>query len=310
MKRRVSFPIWIATFFLTATLCAQTAPASATTASATSEDSKPTPTVDTASAPDIQTLIRKASDNDQLNDKKARDYTYIHRDVFHELDGKGQAKKDEINTYEVVVLYGDTTERLIAKDDKPLNEKDSKKEEEKIQKFIDKRKNESDSDRAKRQAKEAKDREEDRKFDNEIADAYVLTLQSAEDVNGRPAWVIHGEPRPGYQPKIKDAKVLTHFRWTAWIDKQDVQMARLDAEAIDTVSWGLFLARLHKGSHFHIEQVRVNDEVWLPEDINVKFDARFLLVKGFSGEFASAYSGYKRFRTESKITLASGPPPQ
>ena len=39
---------------------------------------------------------------------------------------------------------GNRYESLIAKDDKPLSEKDAAKEEERIQKLIDKRKNESE----------------------------------------------------------------------------------------------------------------------------------------------------------------------
>src|SRR5271166_3760924 len=53
-------------------------------------------------------------------------------------------------------LSQEQMQRLIQKDDKPLSEKDAAKEEEKIQKVIDKRKNESEGDRRKRQEKEAK----------------------------------------------------------------------------------------------------------------------------------------------------------
>ena len=55
-------------------------------------------------------------------------------------------------------LYGEQVQRVIEKDDKALDTKDAAKEEEKIQKIIDKRKNESESDRKKREEKEEKDR--------------------------------------------------------------------------------------------------------------------------------------------------------
>ena len=83
------------------------------------------------------------------NDKKQKDYTYIQREEEHKLDGKGQVKSTEIKTSEIMELYGDQVERLIAKDDKPLPDKDAKKEEEKIQKLIEKRKNESEEDHEK-----------------------------------------------------------------------------------------------------------------------------------------------------------------
>ncbi len=98
------------------------------------------------------------------NDKKQRDYTYLQREEDHELDGKGQVKSTETKTYEIMELYGGQVERLIAKNDKPLSQKDAAKEEAKIQKVINKRKNESEDDRKKRLEKEEKSREEDRQL--------------------------------------------------------------------------------------------------------------------------------------------------
>ena len=86
-----------------------------------------------------------------------------------------------------------------------------------------------------------------------------------------------------------------------WIDKSDLQLAKLDVECLDTVSWGLFLARFHKGSRFMLEQTRVNDEVWLPLHVTYKIDARLGLVKGIDVEGDQTFSDYKKFRTSSRI---------
>jgi len=101
-------------------------------------------------------LFRVVADKDIENDKKLRDYTYIERDEEHKLDGKGGVKSTEVKTYEVLEIYGEQVQRLIEKDDKPLDSKEAAKEEEKIQKIIDKRKNESEGDRKKREEKEQK----------------------------------------------------------------------------------------------------------------------------------------------------------
>ena len=199
----------------------------------------------------MQQLFRVVAEKDIENDKRLRDYTYIERDVEHKLDGKGQVKSTEVKTYDVMEIYGEQVQRLIEKDDKPLSEKDAAKEEEKIQKIIDKRKNESEGDRKKREQKEEKDREEGRKFVREVADAYNFTLVGTESLGGREAWVIDGEPRPGFEPHMKESKYLSKFHGRVWIDKNDLQLAKMDVECLDTVSWGLFLARFHKGSRVH-----------------------------------------------------------
>jgi hypothetical protein len=249
----------------------------------------------------IRELIRQTAEKDMENDKRQRDYTFIQREEQHKLDGKGQVKSTETKTSEIMELYGEPVERLVAKDDKPLSDKDAKKEEDKIQKVIEKRKNESEEDRKKREAKEEKEREENRQFVREVADAYNFRMAGIESLAGRDTYVIDGEPKPGYQAHLKEAKILPKFRFRAWIDKDESQWKKLDIQCIDTVSFGLFLARIHKGSRIIIEQTRINDEVWLPQHINVKVDARLALLKDFNLEDDITYRDYKKFRTDTKI---------
>ncbi len=264
------------------------------------ESSSPaTPT--TLSQQQIRDLIRLSADKGLENDKKLRDYTYVERQEERRLDGKGQVKSTETKTYDVMEIYGEQVQKQIAKDDKPLSAKDAQKEDEKIQKLIDKRNSESESDRKKRLEKEEKEREDERQFVREVADAYDFKFVGIQKLEGRDNYVIDGDPKPGYQPVRKEAKILPKTRFRVWIDKDDSQMKKLDVQFIDTVSFGLFLARLHKGSRVVIEQTRVNDEVWLQQHIAVKVDARIALLKDFNVDVDVTDHDYKKFRTDTKI---------
>jgi hypothetical protein len=258
----------------------------------------------------MQKLLRVVADKDVENDKRLRNYTYIERDEEHKLDGRGQMKSTEAKTYEVMELYGEPVQRLIEKDDKPLDTKEAAKEEENIQKIIDKRKNESEEARKKREEKEEKEREEDRQFVHEVADAYNFKLVGTELVGGREAWVIEGEPRPDFVPHMKESKFLSKFRGRVWIDKSDLQLAKMDVECLDTISWGLFLARFHKGSRFMLEQTRVNDEVWLPHQVTAKVDVRLALLKNFNVDVEQTFHDYKKFRATSRIVGVGEVQPQ
>ena len=249
----------------------------------------------------IRAIIRQAADKDMENDKKQHAYTYIEREEEHKLDGNGEVKSKEVKTYETMVLYGEQVRRLIAKDDKPLPEKDAAKEEEKIDKLAEKRKNENDDQRKKRLDQEEKDREDARKFVSEVADAYNFRLVNTENLDGRPTYVIDAEPRADFEPRSKEAKVLPKFRFRAWIDQAESQWVKLDAECIDTVSLGWFLARIHKGSRLLLDQTRVNDEVWLPRHVAIKVDVRVALLKNFNVETDVTYRDYRKFRTDTKI---------
>jgi hypothetical protein len=252
-------------------------------------------------ADQIRDLIRKVAEKDIEDDKKQRDYTYTEHEAQRRLDGRGQVTSNESNTYEVMMLYGEQVRRRIAHNDRPLSEKENAKEEEKIQKVVIKRRDETEEQRKKRLDKEAKDHEEEREFVREVADAYNFRLVEVATLDGRETYLIDADPRPGFQPHHRDAKYLPKFRFRVWIDKAEAQWVKLYAEAIDTVSWGLFIARLHKGSLFEVAQTRVNEEVWLPKQVVVKLDAKIGLLKDYSMEVESTYRDYKKFRTDTKI---------
>ena len=265
------------------------------------------PTSPSLTQDQIRDLIRRTADNDLQNEKMQRDYTYVERQEMRKLNGKGQVKSTEIETSEVLEIYGEQVQKLVAKNDKPLSDKDAKKEDEKIQKLIDKRRSESDSDRQKRLAKEEKQREEDREFVREVADAYNFTFAGIDKLDGRDNYVIDGEPKPGYKPVHKEASILPKVRFRVWIDKDDTQMKKLDVQVVDTISWGLVVARLQKGSRVVVENIRVNNEVWLQQHASVKVDARLALLKEFNVDVDVTDRDYKKFRTDTKIVpIADG----
>jgi len=255
----------------------------------------------------IRTLLARAEENDLENDKQLRNYTYIERQEEHKLDGKGNVAKTEIRTSEILEIYGEDVEKLIAKDDKPLSAEDAQKEDDKIQKIIDKRKNESEGERRKRIEKEEKEREEDRKFVLEVADAFDFRLLGSETVDGHDTWVLEGTPRPGFEPKSREAKLLPKFQGRVWIDKTETQWVKFDVTALDTITFGLFLARIHKGARVVVDLTKVNGEVWLPRHVQFHVDARVALLKEYREDVDPTFRDYKKFRTESKITLVGDP---
>jgi hypothetical protein len=256
----------------------------------------------------IRELLLRAEAKDLENDKQQRDYTYIEREEQHSLDGHGRdghadVKKIESRTLEILEIYGEQVERLTAKDDKPLSAGEAKKEDDKIQRIIDKRKSESDENRRKRLEKEEKSREEDRKFVLEIADAFNFRLIGSEVLDGRDTWVLEGEPSPGYEPKQRGAKMLSKFKGRVWIDKSEAQWVKLDITAIDTISIGFVLARIHKGTRMVVDLTKVNDEVWLPKHVQFHLDARLALFKNYDMDVDQTFRDYKKFRTSTKITV-------
>ena len=266
------------------------------------------PSATPAPLTDPAEVIRRAAAHEEENHRKRRNYTYAEDVLEKKLDGQGQVKSTEASGFEIMVIYGEQVQKQVTKDGKPLPEKEAAKEEEKIDKLIAKYKNESEGQRAKRLEKDEKEQEEGRAFVTEIADAFNLTMLPPETVDGRPLYVIQGEPKPGYQPRTPNGKYLSKFRGKLWIDQTEYQWVKADLETIDTISFGWFVARLHKGTHVHLEETRVNEEVWLPKLVRFNFDARIALLKELSADVTQTYSGYKKFGSRSKIVVVGEAP--
>ena len=258
----------------------------------------------TAAAPDARAIMQRAVAKDIISWQAAKDYTFLQRTQEDTLDGSGRVKSSKSETTEIMVLYGEPFERIVAKDDKPLPENEQKKQNEKFEKETRKRENESPEERQKRLDKFEKERQENRAFVRELIDAYDFALAGSEMVNGRETWVIDGTPRPDFEGKTRESKLLPRIKPRFWIDEQDYSWTKLRAEVTDTLSFGWVVARLHKGSTFEMQQARVNDEVWLPQRFDVKLDARVAMLKGVNANVHVTYRDYRRFRSETKISVA------
>jgi hypothetical protein len=86
-----------------------------------------------------------------------------------------------------------------------------------------------------------------------------------------------------------------------WISKRDYHWIKLDAETLDTFTYGAFLLRIGKGAHITMEQARVSPDVWLPTHIALAGSARLLLFKGVHAQLDIAYSDYKKFVVDSRV---------
>lgn len=265
------------------------------------QEAPPPATTNLPPTNDPREIVRRSVEIDHRTAELARNYTCQQREVEKHLDSHGAVKSVEIRTWDITMLYGEPYSRLIKKNDQPLSEKDEKKEEEKQDKFVAEHKNESEDQRHKREAKQKKEREEGRAFLRDVENAYDFRIVGEEPVDGRPAWILEATPRKDFHPTQPHADILPKLKGKVWIDKQDYDWVKAEAEAIDTISFGLFLARVHKGSQFSFEQTRLNDEVWLLRRFYINASARLLIFKNMGIEQEDTFSNYKKFKTGSRI---------
>ncbi|MGD0498578.1 MAG: hypothetical protein ABSC23_09105 [Bryobacteraceae bacterium] len=253
-------------------------------------------------AQDPGEILRHAIEADAQNERISRNYTFLERDDQRKLDSAGQVKERKIATWDVTLLEGSPYRRLAARDDKPLSPDEQRKEDEKLRKSNEERRNETGEQRKLRIGEWEARRQKQRQDVRELPMAFDFHLAGDERLNGVDVWAIAGVPHPGYRARTAAARaLLPKIDCRFWISKSDYGLAKMELETLDTVSRGLFFVRLSKGSRIVLEQTRVNGEVWLPRRVTVTAGARLLLVKGMRIDLQIDYSDYKKFQAESKI---------
>jgi hypothetical protein len=259
-----------------------------------------------AFAQDANEIIKRATDRDFTNYENRKNYTYQERTEVREYNTKGKLTKTDIQTDEILILEGQPYEKLIARNDHPLSEKEAQKEQKKMDNEVEKRKRQSSAEKAKLD----KERLEEQKYLREFTDAFNFKVIGEEPVSGKPAWIISVNPKPGYRPKESDAKMFTKLRGKVWISKDEYHWVKAQGEAIDTLSFGFFLFRVAPGATVSFEQTSVNGEVWLPSRISVRADARIALLKKMKAEIDITYREYRKFQADSKIVGESTETPK
>lgn len=248
-------------------------------------------------------ILERAAQVNDKNQELARSYTYLERQERRNLDGSDNVKDRMSQTWDVTPLEGSQYRRLVARDDKPLPADEEKKEQEKLRKSIEERRKETPEQRERRIA-ESQRRQDERGRDpmKELVEAFDLRVGGEEKLDGRDVWVIDASPHSGFKGKsVLTRALFPKMKCRFWIGKSDYQATKVDCETLDTVSLGMFVLRLSKGSRFTIELARVNDEVWLPKRVDVSIGAHVLLVKSARFDIRLDYSDYKKFQAESRV---------
>ncbi len=258
-----------------------------------------------AATPDARSIVDAALAKDDRNSQLRRDYIYLQTETERELDSNNKVTNTTSKQHEVRYIYGAQYKKLTQKNGAPLLEKEQLSENQKLDKFASKQAKLSEAERTKIFKDQEDKRQKNRDFVKEVPNAFNFSIVGEETLDGKPAWVIQADPKVGFKPNSFQARMLPNLRGKFWIDKQGMQIMRLEAEVLDTISIGLFLARLSKGTRFSVELGLINNELWVPTKLRMDLDARLALLKHLHGSNEIIFSGYRKFSTDSKIVATS-----
>jgi len=238
--------------------------------------------------PDVPTLMKQVEDHQHKLDEVRENYTYHETVITHELDKNGNIKKNESEENDVFFVNGHEINRRVKKSGKELNADEQKKEQERVEKEVDKA--------SKTPPGQSMDK-------NEVSVTRLLQIMKVsnprrEQMDNRSviAFDFVGDPHAKTHGMAEDAS--KKLSGTIWVDENDRQVRRMIARFDDNFHLGFGLFSVGKGSTFTFDQKLVNNELWLPTDAQAHVIAHAIGIIGWRGDIAVTDNDYQKFHAD------------
>ena len=262
------------------------------------------PQQDERPLPDIPALLRDIRKNQHAIEEIRKLYTCHLSEEEDKLDSDGQVKSRSVKDYDVFYIGEEQARHLLAKDGKPLDAGEKKKEDERFNKQFDELKKKQ-AELASDPKKRAKKEEENEAQISDFLRAEQFTNPRRESFRGQEVIAFDFAGNPDYKPAKRIDRIIQKLSGVMWVDEQAREIVRLEARFVESVNvGGGILGSLHKGSNFVFEQEKINGEVWLPSYAEVHLSARIVFVK-LKRSGTDRYSDYRKFRVGATLRATS-----
>jgi len=240
--------------------------------------------------PDVPTLMKQVEEHQHKLDQIRENYTYHETIITHELDKKGNIKKDESEENNVFFVNGHEINQRIKKNGKELSADEQKKEQEHVQKEVEKA--------SKTPPGQSLDKDE-------VSVTRLLQIMKVsnprrEQMDNRSviAFDFVGDPHAKTHGIAEDAS--KKLSGTIWVDENDREVRRMIARFDDNFHLGFGLFSVGKGSTFTFDQKLVNNELWLPTSAQAHVIAHAIGVIGWRGDIAVTDNDYQKFHADAQ----------
>jgi hypothetical protein len=238
-----------------------------------------------AAPPDVKEIISNSVHANHLDFVAAPHYNH------KEKDDTGNGAK----TFQITMIDGSPYKRLIAINGEPIPATQKATELQKEAAAKRNRASESRSARSARMAKYEQGRLRDSAMMSQLTVAFDFTFDGEDTLRGHSVYVLKAIPKPGYVPPNRDCEVLPGMRGRLWIDKASFQWVQVEAEVIQPVSIGGFLATVNPGTRFELDKEPVGDgSVWFPSHFKMQANAKVLYLFSKNSSEEDTFWDYQR----------------
>lgn len=248
--------------------------------------------------PEPQGFLARTLKNLRSNDLLRSRYRYQERETRYTYGPDGQVTKTQVRVYEVTPSPEPelTYRRLVSEDGvqpPDLAKRDADQQRKERDWLARRELGGLDERQARQRKREIEDRKEQAVVD-ELLSIFDIRMIGREIIDGRPAIAFSFEPRPAYEPKTPEGRIIDHFGGQAWVDEEEHELVRLKAEVLQSVSVKFgFLVRLLTGTRGIMERRKIGGEAWLPSYSRFTGSVRVMLVRRIDFDEVNEYYGYR-----------------
>jgi hypothetical protein len=263
--------------------------------------------------PELQPFLKEVRARLETDASRQFGYSYVETRREIAIDGRGRRRDRSVTVLESYPGFPgeDRWERVIEREGKPVPEAELRKTDEERRKQAERYTRrltaQTPADKARVERDFAERRRERAAMVDDVFVVFDVAMLGREPIDGHDTIAFTLQPRPTSRPRTREGRILKSFRAKAWVSESDFELARLDVEAVDTVSIGLgVLARIHKGTTASFTRRKVNDEAWLPARVEYEVSARVLLLKRLRQGGVSEFSRYRKGTVATTESLVVG----
>jgi len=263
--------------------------------------------------PDQASFLAETRKHLQTDSTLQSSYVYVETRRELKLDKDGRTTDESVKVFESYPGFPgeERWERLISEDGRTVSSAAlAKQDRERLQRaneIAQRTSDDPEKERARQERERQKDRRERDAAVRDIFNVFDIRMTGREAVDNHATIAFSLIPRPDASPQTREGKQMRHFRLRAWISEDDHELVKLDAEAIDPLSFGFgVIARLNTGAQLSFLRRKINGEVWLPAIVTYSGSARVGLVATLRRRGTSEFSGYRKYSVDTSSSV-TGP---
>lgn len=129
---------------------------------------------------------------------------------------------------------------------------------------------------------------------DDVMQTLTFHLDRREVHDGVPTIVVTFAPRADAKPSTREGKLAEAFRGEIVVDERAREVQRVDAVAIDYISFGYgILARLNEGTRVRAERKPVGEGLWMPTAVRFEGEGRAALFRKLTIDFGIDWFDYR-----------------